>query len=180
MMPQLPMMLITHVAMKAPRRPSLSAMTPPPTAPNIAPMFNMELKRVKEFTSPLNSGGRHKSRGFSEARGPVRPTGRPNDSEPHAKIAVNIKLRARVSVDIGTSSLLGPSIDERGDVFGDMLYSSDCAIKMARVCHRKWVAAVVCFQIVSILAMWPLRVVAATSCWRNWTCTARSCEGAVP
>lgn len=97
----------------------------------MAPMFKMELNKVKDLTSPWNSGGRHKLRGFSDARGPVpvSRTGRPNESEPHAKIAVKRKLRVRVSAVIGTSSLLEPSTDARGDIFGDMLYPSDCTIK---------------------------------------------------
>jgi hypothetical protein len=74
-------------------------------------MFKIELNKVKDFTSSRNSGGRHKLRGFSEARGPVSPTGSPKESEPHAKTAVNRKLRVRVSVVIGTSSLLKPSTD---------------------------------------------------------------------
>jgi hypothetical protein len=77
-------------------------MTPPPTARNMAPMFKMELSKMKDLTSPWISGGRHKLRGFSDARGPVpmSRTGMPNESKPHAKIALKRKLRVRVSAVI--------------------------------------------------------------------------------
>jgi hypothetical protein len=127
MMPQLPITFTMHETIKVTRRPSLSARTPPLTAPNIAPMFKIELNKAKEFRSPWNSGGRHKLRGFSEARGAVSPMGMPNEREPHVNIAVKRKVRMRVSVVMGISSMLGPSMGGRSEDLGDMLHPSDYA-----------------------------------------------------
>ena len=125
MMPQLPITFTMHETIKVTRRPSLSARTPPLTAPNIAPMFKIELNKAKEYRSPWNSEGRHKLRGFSEARGAVSPMGMPNEREPHVNIAVKRKVRMRVSVVMGISSMLGPSMGGRSEDLGDMLHPSD-------------------------------------------------------
>jgi hypothetical protein len=133
MMQQLPNILTTHAIMKAPRRPSLSATTPPLTAPNIAPIFSIEANQPKlAFTSPAwNSEDRHFS-GRAE-RGPVRPTEKPNERAPQATSSVKRKVRVRASDVIGSSADSLPSTDGRGVVFGDMDTSSDCAIPPGQI-----------------------------------------------
>jgi hypothetical protein len=124
MMQQLPEMLMMQAAMKAPRRPSLSATTPPLTAPNMAPMTKIEANKLKESTSALNSGGRHRAAGCKEERGPDSPMEKPKERAPQATINVKRKVRVRVSGIMCTS----PSTDGRGVVWGDMLYSCVSAI----------------------------------------------------
>ncbi len=72
-MQQLPSMLMEHATRNAPRRPSLSAKTPPLTAPNIAPRFRRETNKENKFLSPKNSEGKQLMVEDVRAdRGPVR------------------------------------------------------------------------------------------------------------
>ena len=122
MMQQLPAMLMLHATMKAPRRPSLSAITPPLTDPNMAPMFKREANTLNKLMSPRNSEGRHILVAVVRAeRGPVSPMERPKERAPQATSMVNSAVRVRVAAVMGISS---PSMDGRGDALGDMLKSS--------------------------------------------------------
>ncbi len=119
-MQQLPKMLMMLAAMKAPRRPSLSATTPPLTAPNMAPILRIDANKLKESASPLNSRGRHKVAGCRDERGPESPMEKPNESAPQATINVNRNVRVRVS-DVMCTSPASTDVLGLALVPGDML-----------------------------------------------------------
>jgi hypothetical protein len=103
----LPKMLMEHATKNAPRRPSLSAMTPPLTAPNMAPRLRRETNKEKTLLLPPNSDGRQSVVAEVRAeRGPVRPMDKPNESAPQATRTVKSTDRLRDSVVKGVASSL--------------------------------------------------------------------------